>query len=129
MAQICSSQCCVFRANSRKSQKRQTQLQSRQDNSKAEAPWAMPICRKLDGWMLPGKGEAERGLAFGLTALSLLPSACKGNSKLALMSLARLFPQGRRGKASLHSDSTSLGVIVFAMLLRHFKERGLGFFL
>lgn len=96
--------------------------------AKLRHTWAMPICRKLDGWMLPGKGEAERGLAFGLTVLSLLPSACKGNSKLALMSLARLFPQGRRGKASLHSDSTSLGAIVFAMLLRHFKEWGLGFF-
>lgn len=96
--------------------------------AKLRHTWAMPICRNLDGWMLLGKGEAERGLAFGLTALSLPRSACKGNSKLALMSLTCLFPQGRRGKASLHSDSTSLGVIVFAILLRHFKEWGLGFF-
>lgn len=80
--------------------------------AKLRHTWAMPICRNLDGWMLLGKGEAERGLAFGLTALSPLLSVCKGNSKLALMSLAILFPQGRRGKASLQSDSKSLGVIV-----------------
>lgn len=88
----------------------------------------MPTCRNLDGWMLMRKGGAERGLAFGLTALSPLPSVCKRNSKLALMSLAVLFPQGGRGKVSLQSDSKSLGVIVFAMLLRHFKEWELGFF-
>lgn len=96
--------------------------------AKLKHTWAMPICRNLDGWMLLGKGEEERGLAFGLTALSPLPSACKGNSKMALMSLALLFLQGRRGKASLQSNSTYLGVIVFAMLLRHFKEWGLGIF-
>lgn len=92
-----------------------------QDNSKALAPWTIPIFRNLGRWLLLWEGEAERGTALESTAVSPLPSAHKGSSKLGLVSLALLFSQGRRGKASLQCDPTSLGVTVFPTLLRHLE--------
>lgn len=49
-------------------------------------------------------GESRKGIE----AMTPLPSARKGSSKLALVSLAILCPQGRRGKGSLQCDPTSL---------------------
>lgn len=73
MAQICSSQCCVFRANSRKSQKRQTQLQSRQDNSKAEAHLGYANIQKARWMDAAGEGRSRKGI--GLWIDSLVPSS------------------------------------------------------
>lgn len=68
--------------------------------AKLRHTWAMPICRNLDGWRLLGKGEAERGLAFGSTALSPLLSVCKGNSKQLRCLWPFSFP--RAGEAKPH---------------------------
>lgn len=73
MAQLCSSWCCVFRASSRKSQKRQTQLQSRQDNSKAEAHLGYANMQKSRWMEAAGEGRSRKGI--GLWIDSLVPSS------------------------------------------------------
>lgn len=92
-----------------------------QDSSMAVTPWTFSIFRNLDGRLLPWEGQAGWGSALGQTAVFPLPSAWKRSSKLALVSLALLSAQGRRGTDSLQCDPISLGVTVFATLLRHLE--------
>lgn len=123
MAQICSGLMLCTQGQLQEESKEADAYGSRacRKTAKLLHPWTIPIFRNLDGWLLLWEGEAGRGLALGSTAVSPLPLAQERSSKLALVSLSLLFPQGRRGKALLQCDPTSLGVTLFAVLLRHLE--------
>lgn len=72
------------------------------------APWDCTNIQKSRQMAAAMEGKSRTGT--GLWIDSHVPSSArKGSSKLALVSLALLFPQGRRGKVLLQCDPASLG--------------------